>query len=86
MSDGEFRIAMLLLAAAAGYPAQARQWFDRLLTTTPAELFAADAQPEDGPAWMKFKEVYYATSGYLAKSIDSDVLPKWIHRVERFAF
>ena len=85
MSDGEFRIAMLLLAAAAGYPAQARQWFDRLLTTPASELFGADVPPGDD-AWKKFKEVYDATFGYLVKPIDTDVMTKWINRVERFAF
>lgn len=84
MSDGEFRIAMLLLAAAAGYPAQARQWFERLQTTPASKLFSEDA-PDD-PAWTKFKEVYEATFGYLVKPIDSEALTKWIRRVERFAF
>jgi ABC-type multidrug transport system fused ATPase/permease subunit len=86
MSDGEFRIAMLLLAAAAGYPAQARQWFDRLLTTPAPELFGPNAPHGDDPPWIKFQEVYNATFGYLVKPIDADVMSKWIHRVERFAF
>jgi len=78
--DGEFRVAMLLLAAAAGYPAVARSWFARLLATPPAELFEKQA---NDPGWSQFKKVYDAT---FTTPLSHEVFIKWIDRIERFAF
>jgi KAP family P-loop domain len=81
--DGEFRVAMLLLAAAAGYPAVARSWFAKLIRTNPAELFEEQA---DDPEWSQFKKVYEATFGHFTTPVSHEIFIKWINRVERFAF
>ncbi len=81
--DGEFRVAMLLLAAAAGYPAVARGWFAKLLATDPAELFEEQAVD---PGWLQFKQVYDATFGHFTTPLSHELFFKWINRVERFAF
>jgi hypothetical protein len=86
MSDGEFRVAMLLLAAAAGYPALARNWFDRLLNTSPSELFLSDVESDSDLAWNQFKKVYEATFSHFTKPLTQDLFVKWVDRVERFAF
>ena len=79
--DGEFRVTMLLLAAAAGYPAVARGWFAKLLTTPPAKLF--EEMPEDDRGWTQFKSVYDVT---FTTPPGHEIFIKWISRVERFAF
>jgi len=83
-SEGEFRIAMLLQAAAAGYPAVAREWFRALGR---GQYPGNSSEPVPGgntEAWQQFNVAAHAC-------IDSewpsgDVLKKWINRVERFAF
>jgi hypothetical protein len=77
---------MLLLAAAAGYPAVARTWFERLLDTPPAELFTEEHDPETDPAWLQFKKVYEATFSHITSPVTKDLFAKWVDRVERFAF
>lgn len=86
ISDGEFRVAMLLLAAAAGYPAMAREWFERLRTTAPAELFLGEDGSVGEPAWLQFKKVYNAIFAHIRTPLTRDLLIIWVDRVERFAF
>jgi predicted KAP-like P-loop ATPase len=85
--NGEFRLAMLLLAAAAGYPAVARKWFDVLRkNTTPTEF---DVSKEDivSTNWGQFKMAYDEyTSKQDSKLLNQALLVKWLDRVERFTF
>jgi len=85
-ADGEFRVAMLLLAAAAGYPAVARLWFDRLLKTSPSDLFMEEEGMDADPAWLQFKKVHDATFAHITSPLTNELFAKWIERVERFAF
>ncbi|HEY3038674.1 MAG TPA: hypothetical protein VGJ66_08045 [Pyrinomonadaceae bacterium] len=80
------RVAMLLLAAAAGYPAVARIWFERLLSVSPSELFLQKEGTEADPAWLQFKKVYDATFAHITMPLTKDLFAKWVDRVERFAF
>jgi hypothetical protein len=84
---GEFRIAMLLLAAAAGYPAVAREWFTRLRNANPTALSLFDEQLEtDRSEWTQFKKVYDGTFVHTTPQPTKDLFVKWLDRVERFAF
>src|SRR5687767_5135366 len=56
---GEFRVAMLLLAAAAGYPALTRDWFEQLRSAD--QIDGLTAPGRDSAAWLQFKKVYGAT-------------------------
>lgn len=93
-SNGEFRIAMLLLAVAAGRPSAARGWFAKL-QAEPA-LFAtaraasrktkANGSVED-PEWNRFLEHARAVYGSGKTGEEKHALfSQWIHRVERFSF
>ena len=79
---GEYRVAMLLLAAAAGHPAVARDWFDRLRAQGPDAFTPSD---EDDPAWSKFRDAHAATFNGTAP-LTPEQVAKWLPRVERFAF
>jgi hypothetical protein len=79
---GEFRIAMLLLAAAAGHPAVARQWFAVLRERMPHEVPSSDVEA-DADGWQQFKSMYERTVGLGAPT---EARTTWIDRVEQFAF
>ncbi len=93
--SGEFRLAMLLLALAAGHPAIARKYFNILKeeSKNPTELLASDDVPlslKDVPpskkAWSEFIAVYNETCREIKTPLTNDLLKKWIDRVERFTF
>ena len=93
--SGEFCLAMLLLALAAGHPAVARKCFDILKdeNNKPTELLASDDVPlslKDVPpskkAWSEFIAVYNETCREIKTPLTNDLLKKWIDRVERFTF
>jgi KAP family P-loop domain len=82
---GECRVALLLLAAAAGCPAVAREWFASLRNVDPAAVLI-DGQGEEHQhaEWREFKRVLDAT--FVTKTDLPDLYSKWLDRVERFAF
>jgi hypothetical protein len=82
---GEFRIAMLLLAAAAGHPAVARQWFDLLRQKMPHEVQPPDVEA-DADGWEQFKSMYDGTVGGVTSLAAPSTVATWIDRVEQFAF
>lgn len=93
-SNGEFRIAMLLLAVAAGRPSAARGWFAKL-QAEPALLKVArsasrktksNGSAED-PEWTHFLGHARAVYGSTKTGEEKHALfTQWIHRVERFSF
>lgn len=86
-SRGEFRVAMLLLAAAAGYPAVAREWFAELRKGEPRTLLSGKtAWGTDPAAWNQFKRVHKATFTKLVMPLTKTIVVKWLDRVERFTF
>jgi hypothetical protein len=83
----EFRIAMLLLAVAAGQPAVVREWFKRLRRLEPGGTLSEDSwNGENGYGWSRFRELYSQTSRQLTTSFTQPILIKWLDRVERFTF
>jgi hypothetical protein len=80
---GEFRIAMLLLAAAAGRPAVAREWFQQLRKQAPHEVRVAQA---DAQGWEHFKALYESTVGRFSPPPSLETMVKWIERVEQYTF
>lgn len=80
----EFRIAMLLLAAAAGQPAVAREWFG-LLRTAQGTL-PEHADGTNSVDWVVFRKLYYENVDRAGFSVTNELLAKWLDRVERFAF
>jgi hypothetical protein len=83
---GEYRVAMLLLAAAAGYPATVRDWFDELLKDDTGLLDAGEDTPGAQPGWSDFKLMYQESFANGAEGLTKDVFAKWIERVQRFTF
>jgi hypothetical protein len=85
--SGDFRLAMLLLAASAGCPAVARDWFTALRPTdqdkslNPRELPGSPSKE-----WIDFKKMYTATKEGLNPKLNEDRLKTWLNRVERFTF
>ena len=85
--NGEFRVAMLLLAAAAGYPAVARDWFREMRSANSIAMFLSDKPVgRDHEGWSKFKNIYDTT--FLPNSLKppKEMFVNWLDRVERFAF
>jgi hypothetical protein len=85
---GEFRVAMLLLAAAAGYPALARKWFALLREADPSVLLISDdiIVGPDSTAWARFKNLFDVTIVKTSPTLTRDLISKWLDRIERFAF
>lgn len=83
--SAECRVAMFLLAAAAGHPSVAREWFQVIRQSTPGELAVfgdgAGERPED---WSEFKKVFDMV--WSAKLPTRELCVKWLERVERFSF
>jgi len=84
---GEFRIAMLLLAAAAGVPANARDWFAVLrkaeLNPSMNQAQSLDNSQAD---WSEFCGLYSKTMAAQEPTPSKETISKWLDRVERFAF
>ena len=86
-SGGEYRVAMLLLAAAAGYPASAREWFAELLKPDAEKTILAGEYAEDATlGWDQFKRVFKESITNAADQSTQGVMAKWIERVETFTF
>jgi hypothetical protein len=88
----ECRVPMLLLAAAAGYPSVAREWFEAQGMHAD-EALAEDAQMRvtQLPEWSEFVEALETIRAQkdgsdFISSLESARLWKWLLRVERFAF
>lgn len=84
--SGEFRIVMLLLAAAAGHPAVARQWFESLRTLDDFSSLQNLKQPETDPGWPRFQKLYHETRVDQTPNLTPELFCKWLNRVEIFAF
>lgn len=85
-SGGEYKLAMLLLAAAAGYPATARQWFADL-SKPGAEALLLEEDADDAlPGWNNFKKLYRENVSQVLETPFSDVMNKWMGRIEKFTF
>jgi hypothetical protein len=86
-SGGEHRVAMLLLAAAAGYPASAREWFGKLRNGDPRTVLSAkDVSSTDPIGWNQFKNVQKETFTNGTELLTNEIMAKWIQRVEIFTF
>jgi len=78
---------MLLLAAAAGYPASAREWFEKLRAEHPEKLLLDKSYTSSDPAgWIQFKNVQKATFTNGMPKLTPENTTKWIRRVEAFTF
>jgi hypothetical protein len=88
IKTGEFRVAMLLLAATAGSPATARKWFEALRNAdSTALLLPPDDSKKPAPVgWMRFKKVHGETFTQTASDPPWNLITKWLDRVERFSF
>jgi len=85
--SGEFRVAMLLLGAAAGSPALARDWFNILRAADPTALaLSDDDEYVKHSEWIQFKRVYVATFAQTNVNFSRSLFIKWMDRVERFTF
>jgi len=83
----EFRVALLLLAVAAGQPAVAREWFKQLrLHESGVETLSDEATGANGPEWDCFRKLYNETSKQVKVPWTQKLMTKWLDRVERFTF
>ena len=83
----EFRVAMLLLAVAAGYPAVARQWFELLRNLDSVTPPLTIQFPEASQVELKqFTNLYDENLRKVRVPLTKDLLVKWLDRVERFTF
>jgi hypothetical protein len=82
--SGEFRVAMLLLAAAAGHPALANDWFEELRGADQSETpISAEAEPSEARrARQAFMDRFHETRG----QVPTLNLGAWLSRIERFTF
>ena len=74
---------MLLLAAAAGYPATVRGWFSYIRTN---DIQSAMNKADPPPDWNVFKAAYDAAVKGQSALFEKAVVEKWLDQVERFAF
>jgi len=84
-NSGEFRMALLLLAASAGCPAVSRDWFAILSKDAPITL-SGNEHPEY--EWSSFARLYNDTVSHLGQPLQQHQqrLGEWLSRVERFTF
>jgi hypothetical protein len=80
---GEFRIALLLLAASAGCPAVSPDWFKTLRKNGIGALSTAEHQ---GREWTSFANNFNDTVKTIGPTLDQNRLCEWLGRVERFTF
>ncbi len=84
---GESRLAMLLLAVAAGQPAIAREWFKILRQREVSDLPPADEIAEANQvAWGNFRRLLEELETQTKEPITQELVTKWIDRVELFTF
>jgi hypothetical protein len=83
---GEFRVAMLLLAGAAGYPAVAREWFALLRTAQDFPNLHQLWPLRSDPEWLAFRALYDLAFASQTPNLSRELLLKWLDRVEVFAF
>lgn len=85
--EGESRLAMLLLAVAAGQPAIAREWFKLLRESENPNLpLDAEAAEANQPGWARFCRLYEEAKKQVKKPFTSELVATWIDRVELFTF
>ena len=85
LEKGEFRIAMLMLAAAAGYPAIAREWISVIRKANIGAFALAEEQVgPDSVAWTAFHAHYVGV--FKSGSGEKQDWEHWLAAVERFAF
>ncbi len=83
---GEFRVAMLLLAGAAGYPAVAREWFALLRTAQDFPNLHQVWPLRSDPEWLAFRALYDLAFASQTPNLSRELLLKWVDRIEVFAF
>jgi hypothetical protein len=83
---GEFRVVMLLLAASAGYPAVAREWFDLMRTGDDFPALHNLWPARSDHAWLKFRSLYDQTFVIKTPNLNRDLCLKWLDRIELFTF
>jgi hypothetical protein len=84
---GESRLAMLLLAVAAGQPAIARKWFKILRQREVNDLPTTDEIAKaNQAAWANFRRLFKEFETQTKGPITKALVTKWIDRVELFTF
>jgi hypothetical protein len=84
--NGQFRLVMMLLAAAAGYPAVVRRWFAKLRTVDSSAILRDDQSDPNDEGWAQFKMVFDTVFEQTMPQLTKNLLAKWLDRVERFVF
>ena len=79
--EKDHRVIMPLLASGAGYPAVARDWFERIRNQG---LGPQSRDELDG--WTHFHAVYQEIFQDVAAKPDKDEFCRWLPLVEQFAF
>jgi len=77
---------MMLLAAAAGYPAVVRRWFAKLRTVDSSAILRDDQSDPNDEGWAQFKMVFDTVFEQTMPQLTKNLLAKWLDRVERFVF
>lgn len=84
---GEYRVAMTLLALAAGHPAGVRLWFALLRGLDESLAVKVEKPPALSLAdWQLFQQVHQQLQQAMAPRLTRTMLRRWLDRVERFAF
>jgi hypothetical protein len=84
---GESRLAMLLLAVAAGKPAIAREWFNILRRRDDGDLPLPSEMPEmNRTAWKNLLGLYGETKTQVKVPLSQEIIAKWTERVELYTF
>ncbi len=83
--DGECRLAMLLLAGAAGSPSRARDWF-KLLRKCDPSAFVVDERLVANTDGAEFFSLCKSTLTAMPRTPSSSELNVWLDRVEQFTF
>jgi hypothetical protein len=81
----ESRLAMLLLAVAAGHPAIARDWF-RVLRSHQTPAIPEEASGAGTADWGKFDKLYEEALLRVSSRAAPELITKWLDRVERYCF
>ncbi len=86
--NGDFRVAMLLLAAAAGHPSVVREWFKLLRNHdwTTTDLTDVPLDEASKKSWDDFRTAFTQTFDKITQKPSTKLFEKWLDRVERFTF